>query len=67
MQLYPHSSNIIKTVRKVRKIIQKLREYRIYNPGQNIWNKMEESSKTGQEKKNLVSVFAYFLTDIDKV
>ena len=23
----------------------------VYNPGQNIWNKMEQSSKTGQEKK----------------
>ena len=67
MQLYPHSSNIIKTVWKVHKIIQKRREYQTYNPGQGIWNKMEESSKTGQEKKNLVSVFACFLTDIDKV
>ena len=30
------------------------------NPGQNIWNKMEE-------KKSLVSVFACFLTAIHKV
>ena len=37
------------------------------NPEQNIWNKMEWSSKTGQEKKSLVSVFACFLTAIGKV
>ena len=37
------------------------------NPGQNIWNKMEGSSKTGQEKKSLASVFACFLTAIGKV
>ena len=29
-----------------------------YNLGQNIWNKIELPSKTGQEKKSLVSVFA---------
>ena len=33
-----------------------------YNPGQNIWNKIEKSSKTGQEKKSLISNFACFLT-----
>ena len=38
-----------------------------YNPGQNIWNKMEWSSKTGQEKNSLVSAFACFLTAIGKV
>ena len=27
------------------------------NPGQNVWNKMEKSSKTGQEKKSLVFVW----------
>ena len=37
-----------------------------YNPGQNIWNKMEQPSITGQEKKRLVSVFAYFLTATHK-
>ena len=31
-----------------------------YNPGQNIWNKIEKSSKTGQEKKSLKSTFACF-------
>ena len=39
----------------------------VYNPGQNIWNKMQQSSKTGQEKKSLVSIFACFLTAIGKV
>ena len=37
------------------------------NLGQNIWNKWEKSSKTGQEKKSLVSIFACFLTAIAKV
>ena len=37
---------------------------RIYNPGQNIWNKLEKSGKTGQEKKSLISTFACFLTAI---
>ena len=39
----------------------------IYNPGQNIWNKIEKSSKTGQDKKSLISTFACFLTAIAKV
>ena len=39
----------------------------VYNPGQNIWNKMEQFSKTGQEKESLVSVFVCFLTAIRKV
>ena len=30
-------------------------------PGQNIWNKVERSGKTGQEKKSLLSIFASFL------
>ena len=34
----------------------------IYNPGQNIWKKIEKSSKTGQDKKSLISTFASFLT-----
>ena len=33
-----------------------------YNPGQNIRNKIEKSSKTGQVKKSLISTFACFLT-----
>ena len=37
------------------------------DPGQNIWNKMEYSSKTGQEIKNLASVFPCFLAAIRKV
>ena len=38
-----------------------------YNLGQNNWNKIEKSSKTGQEKKSLISSFACFLTAIAKV
>ena len=29
-----------------------------YNPGQNIWNKIQNSSNIGQEKKILISIFA---------
>ena len=38
-----------------------------YNPGQNIWNKIEKSSETGQEKKSLLCVFGCFLTVIAEV
>ena len=38
-----------------------------YNPEQNIWNKIEKFSKTGQDKKRLISPFAVFLTAIAKV
>ena len=38
-----------------------------YNPGENIWNKIENSGKTGQDKKILISTFARFLTAIAKV
>ena len=38
-----------------------------YNSGQNIWNKIGKSSKTGQDKKSLISTFACFLTAIAKV
>ena len=37
------------------------------NPMQNIWNKIEKSSKAGQDKKSLISTFAYFLTATAKV
>ena len=37
------------------------------NPRQNIWNKIEKSSKIGPGKKSLISTFAYFLTAITKV
>ena len=39
----------------------------VYNPGQNIWNKLEKSSKTGQEKESLISTFVYFLAAFAKV
>ena len=35
-----------------------------HNPGQNIRNKIEKSSKTRQDEKSLISTFACFLTDI---
>ena len=38
-----------------------------YNSGQNIWNRIVESSKTGKEKKSWLSIFACFLTAIAKV
>ena len=38
-----------------------------YNPEQKFWNKLEKFSKTGQEKKSLISTFACFLTAIAKV
>ena len=37
------------------------------NPGPDIWNRLEKSNKTGQEKKSLISTFACFLTVIVKV
>ena len=37
------------------------------NPGQNIWNKVEKSSKIAQEKRSLESIIACFLTAIAKV
>ena len=39
----------------------------VYNPGQNIWDTKEKSSKTGKEKKSLTSTFACFLTAIARV
>ena len=39
----------------------------IDNPGQGIWSRIEKSSKTGQEKRGLISTFACFLTAIAKV
>ena len=38
-----------------------------YNPMQNVWNKLEKSSKTGQDKKSLISTSACFLTATAKV
>ena len=37
-----------------------------YNPGQNIWNKIEKSSKTTEEKKSLIPTLACLLTTIGK-
>ena len=38
-----------------------------HHPGQNIWDKIEKSSKIGQDKKSLISALAYFATAIAKV
>ena len=38
-----------------------------YNPGQNTWNKIDKSSKIGQDKKSFISNFPYFLAAIAKV
>ena len=38
-----------------------------YNPGQKIWNRIEKSRKTGQDKKSLISTFACFLTATARV
>ena len=38
-----------------------------HNPGQNIWNKIEKFSQTGECKKIRISTFACFLTAIAKV
>ena len=37
------------------------------NPGQNIWNTIENSSKAGQDKKSLISNFVCFFTDTAKI
>ena len=39
----------------------------VYNPELNISNKIEKFSKTGQEKKSLISVSARFLTALANV
>ena len=39
---------------------------RNYNPGQNIWHKVQKSSKIGQDFKSLLHNFACFLTAIVK-
>ena len=38
-----------------------------YKLGENIWNRVNKSSKIGQDYKLLVSILAYFLTAIAKV
>ena len=38
-----------------------------YKPKKNIWNKTKESSKTGQDKKSLISTFPFYLTVIAKI
>ena len=38
----------------------------VYNPSQNIWNRIGKSSKSGRDKKSLISTFACFLTATDK-
>ena len=47
--------------------LSRIQKLPTYNPGQNIWNKLEKSSKTGQDEKSLISTFACFLTATAKV
>ena len=46
--------------------ITKTASPRSCNPAQKIWNKIEKSRKTGQNKKNLISICTCFLTAIAK-
>ena len=39
----------------------------IYNPGQNIWQKVKKYSKIGQDLKNVIYNFACFLTAVVNV
>ena len=39
----------------------------IYNPGQNIWHKVNRYNKIGQDFKNIISNFVCFLTAIVNV
>ena len=39
----------------------------MYNPGQNIWNKMKKLREIGQSQKTLIAAFAYFFTATAKV
>ena len=65
-QIYMYENKISKILRKENK--EGLGNYlTIYNPGQNIWNRIEKSSKTGQDKKSLISTFACFSTAAAKV
>ena len=48
------------TVKVVKKVL-------IYNPMQNIWNKLEKFRKTGKDKKSLISTFPCFLNATAKV
>ena len=47
-------------------IIQQFNNYS-FNLGQNIWNKIEKSIKSGQDMKSLISAFVCILTAIAKV
>ena len=38
-----------------------------YSSGRNIWNKAEKSGNIKQDKKNLISTFACYLTAIAQI
>ena len=42
------------------KVGQQLYFLNIYNPEQNIWNKIKKSSKLGQDQKTLIFAFENF-------
>ena len=58
----PHKLPNDLRLRKLGNIRKVLEIHRIiaYNSGQNIWNKIEKSSKTGSDKKSLISTFECF-------
>ena len=45
-------------------IIMSTKTTKNYNPSQNIWHKLKKYSKIGQDFKNVISKFAWFLTAI---
>ena len=68
---YSTCGTFIKNKGRIQKFKKKQEIHDIFiktnNPGQNIWNKVEKSSKSGQDMKSLISTFACFLTTIAKV
>ena len=48
--------------KEIRKLAKANFKPRNHNPGQNIWKKIEKSSKIGQGKKSMVTTSAGFLT-----
>ena len=78
--LSPKLSKVLATTKHYKKLFlirQFLREVlclnfdrlssKFYDPGQNIWHKIEKSSKTGGDKKSLISTFACFFIVIAKL
>ena len=60
---YPLGANLVQEI----KICKFKVKSGTYNHPQNVWHKIEKSSKMGQEKESLISTFTCFLTAIAKV